>query len=348
MRSSFAWRTQAIEELNPSIRFLRAQCKKYFKPTTPHFFDFTSWPRAQTVDLVLIGLGPLTMLLKWIWPARMKFRIWVLCRAHRRVLVELMGFPEESIGVIPRYKLAPRLKAKAHRVLDLQQDFDLIYSGRIQSHKNFALACAVATALQHVTENRVRFYICGARLDQAKDTIKKELAQHRWKTQPTFLGDLGENWFKHRWKNPVLINLSTFCYEDFGVSVAQADRMGWPMILSEWGGHLDVQSPGAIFVPADLILESQRTKSKTKAAKQIAALCTSSRRALKSEARESTKGFENPKAIDRDTILKAVSEMNSKAKESVEKYFDLSTEHRFKKSNRWIRQLEKALSERFK
>jgi hypothetical protein len=264
------------------------------------------------------------------------------------VLVDLMGLPEDSIGVIPRYQLAPRLKPKARRVLDLQQDFDLIYSGRIQSHKNFALVCATASALQHATEKRVRFYICGARLDQARDTIKKELAQHRWKTQPSILGDLGENWFKSRWKNPVLINLSTFCYEDFGVSVAQADRMGWPMILSEWGGHLDVRAPGAIFVPADLVLESQRRKSKAKAAKQIVALCASSRSALKSESPKLNKTFENPKAIDRETILKAVSEMNPKTREAVEKYFDLSTEHHFKKSNRWIRRLEKALSERFK
>jgi len=38
------------------------------------------------------------------------------------------------------------------------------------------------------------------------------------------------------------VNLSTYLYEDFDVSLAQSLEAGWPAIISDWGGHRDVES----------------------------------------------------------------------------------------------------------
>jgi len=35
------------------------------------------------------------------------------------------------------------------------------------------------------------------------------------------------------------VNFSTYFCEDFGVSLAQAQELGWPAVLSDWGGHSD-------------------------------------------------------------------------------------------------------------
>ena len=63
---------------------------------------------------------------------------------------------------------------------------------------------------------------------------------------------------RHEWintsvANPVFLNLSTFISEDFGCAVAEAQQSGWPMIISEHGGHLDVIGENILKVPSSFI-----------------------------------------------------------------------------------------------
>ena len=71
-----------------------------------------------------------------------------------------------------------------------------------------------------------------------------------WRYPPKFPGLLApEKWCLSSVKNPVLISLSTYFQDDFGVSVAQAQSKGWPCILSNWGGHQDVMGSNTLKLP---------------------------------------------------------------------------------------------------
>jgi hypothetical protein len=83
-----------------------------------------------------------------------------------------------------------------------------------------------------------------------------------------------EQWTKTTVPSPVFISLSKFEKEDFGVSIAQAQAAGWPVILSDWGGHRDVLGSNVIRVPPRLIADyrespSQQSRSAQRVAKFI-------------------------------------------------------------------------------
>lgn len=195
-----------------------------------------------------------------LWPKKERIRIWLLSTAHRQLLSTFSGIDLAHLGVIPRDKLF-RIKKQNLRQNLFKDDVHLVFSGRILKDKHVDLCLGVVFLLQEKLGTKVRFSICGPNLTKdERQSLKEKLAQYAWKIKPTLKGDLGADWHKSFKGNPILLNLSTYLEEDFGVSVAQAQEAGWPVIISNWGGHRDVVGPNCLKVPVPLIIHEDAEK----------------------------------------------------------------------------------------
>ncbi|MEQ1878831.1 MAG: hypothetical protein ABL958_19480, partial [Bdellovibrionia bacterium] len=198
-------------------------------------------PRAgsEPLDVVLMG-DFLDQLLKIDeWPER-DFRIWVLGTASRDVLVRLLGFPVENIGVIPRYELYPR-SPNPLPFPDGSKEWTLVYGGRVVSPKNIDFAIRVLSYLQTELRQPVRMQVFGNVSKQVRlnfhelesyaanygDKLKEISSSLPLTHPPEFHSALSSDaWLQAAGPNPVCLSLSTYHMEDCGVSVAQAQQLG--------------------------------------------------------------------------------------------------------------------------
>src|SRR5262249_55975023 len=153
------------------------------------------------------------------------------------------------IGVIPRYELFPA--AKEQRAFPRAgAPFTLVFGGRISPSKNVETLLETVSYLQTAHEVSVRLALFG-RFDEAPEVrdyrarIRRLIKTTPFTDRPRLVEGLGpDQWYRGSFETPILVSLSTFLSEDFGVSVAQAQARGWPCLLSDWGGHRDVRGPG--------------------------------------------------------------------------------------------------------
>ena len=90
-----------------------------------------------------------------------------------------------------------------------------------------------------------------------QDKIDEIINRLDWVMKPIFIQEMGtEEWLEIEIHNPILITLSNFISEDFGVSAAQALSKGWNCILSDWGGHKDVPNSASIKVPNQYLYDN--------------------------------------------------------------------------------------------
>lgn len=248
-------------------QWVRARCQQ-----TPWFpgplRDNTLPPLdSEILDVVLFGDFVDQLARFRTWPLRSSYRLWVLGRAVQKVCVEILGFAESEVGVIPRYELFPA--SPAPREFPLKEDaFTLVYSGRFVSNKNFDLFLRTASALQTrygMKSMKVRgagFYPFSPEVLSAQFAYL--ILKLPWVDPPVLHTNLGTlDWVSAFPEQPVLLSLSSHRREDFGVSVAQAQAAGWPCCLTEWGGHRDVTGPNVIKIPAALAPTSARAINET-------------------------------------------------------------------------------------
>lgn len=189
------------------------------------------------------------------WPRKEKYRLWVLCHSVRNVLINLLGFNENQIGVFDRQDLFS-VPSKVRKIPKKDSEFNLVYSGRFVMNKNFNIFLRVASLLQtefgfkNMKVNAFGFY----------PYLEKASAFHfltlklKWFHPPQFYSTSGPSeWMGKCHGENVLMTLSRHRKEDFGVSVAQAQSEGWPCIVSDWGGHRDLRQTNVLKVPVDLI-----------------------------------------------------------------------------------------------
>ncbi|MCF8060797.1 MAG: glycosyltransferase [Bacteriovoracaceae bacterium] len=196
--------------------------------------------------------------------ANPEVRFWNIGRSFKNMQDDLF-FKEESVNLIPRYELFDRLKASAHR---LSEPMDLIYAGRISAQKNIEGLLLTVFSLQkrgvpcrlhlfgafdnQVHEHRGRFK--SVDYQQKIEDLINDLS---WADEPILYGLVdSKEWAKKSYQNPTFISLSTNFQEDFGVAVAQAQEEGWPIIVSDFGGHKDILSEAMIKIPAGLCPQS--------------------------------------------------------------------------------------------
>jgi glycosyltransferase involved in cell wall biosynthesis len=265
-----------VDLCQPSIDILRDRCIDWFKRKgiggPVHFPDrdellFGEETR-EIVNVVFFGSFLKRFLESANWTPR-KYRFWVLCESTRDVLTQLMGVPARQVGVIPRYELYPT--GALHREFPKAgEPFTLVFAGRISPTKNIEALVRTVSFLQTDHHIPVRLALFG-RFDNElhvdrnpppdaevfsdyEARIRDTIADCEWNEKPRLIQDCGpEEWYRRKLENPVLISLSTFLGEDFGVSIAQAQGLGWPCLLSDWGAHREVRGPGVRRVPASLI-----------------------------------------------------------------------------------------------
>lgn len=259
-----------IKHKNPSINFLEERCESALrqKVNSSYIWCPDSWNTYpenignQVVDVVLFGSFFERFLEFAHWPLQ-NIRLWVLCKRSKKNMIELLGLPADSIGVIKRDWLISRGEPI---IPDYQMPFEMIYAGRISESKNIEMLLHVASLLQIQHGKKFSLSLLGD-FDQEthlcsgeynshlfKERVFKLIENLKWNQPPKIVNGLNSSeWLKLDYVRPVLISLSTQIYEDFGVSLAQAQNLGWPAILSDWGGHADASSENTIFLNSSLI-----------------------------------------------------------------------------------------------
>ena len=180
-----------------------------------------------------------------------ELRLWVLSSCVKNVLVHMLKIPEDHVALIPRYELWS-MSAAPMPPPDPTQPMTFVYAGRVSRSKNIKTLLKTTSLLQTKHRLPVQLFILGAFDDEPNadfiethsisysTQIAKQIVEEQWETPPELIDGLGpREWMKLRFSQPVFVSFSTLLFEDFGVSVAQAEAKGWPTILSNWGGHLD-------------------------------------------------------------------------------------------------------------
>jgi glycosyltransferase involved in cell wall biosynthesis len=200
------------------------------------------------------------------WPKK-NYSFWTLSSNVGKILVEMLKFPKETIKIIPRNALF--VKNHSEKKINLNQEIQVVYSGRLSSQKNIEMLLAFSAILQEqldvdvevlllgewdnqIPKNRGRYIISS--YQQSVEEFKEKL---NFKIEPRIISNLDhDGWLEEVKSNAILVNFSTFVCEDFGVSIAQAQSLGMPMILSNWGGHSDVIAENCFLVEFQDIGES--------------------------------------------------------------------------------------------
>lgn len=199
------------------------------------------------------------------WPEK-NYTFWCMCKRVQNILTEVCGFPQASVKCVPRYKIFDHGSLKALR-FDLP--INLIYSGRLSSQKNIEFFLAFASSIEklssvdvHTTlmgkwDNRIPKHRGRFVIESYQNNINKFLSKLKFKNAPVFIEDLDSGeWLNYLEGNSLLASFSTSIAEDYGVSIAQAQEQGTPLIISDWGGHGDVEGCNVYHVPLNMIGES--------------------------------------------------------------------------------------------
>lgn len=252
---------RAPVNFNVSTRILQKLCVNWFESQfgiQPWFAD-SRWPhQGEIVDVVLFGDFVEQLVRSKKWPKK-NYRLWVLSKTVRDVCVSLFDLPEDHIGLIPRYELFPQAKQE-NPMPSVKQKYSLVYSGRLSPNKNIEELLFVANYLQNEFHHKVTLKLIGywdrigsfedgfSQFEGYQKKIKNLISNLNWQYNPIIYHPLKPNlWLKKfRGHHNVFISLSRYMMEDFGVSVAQAQAAGWPVILSNWGGHMDVRGSNII------------------------------------------------------------------------------------------------------
>lgn len=146
------------------------------------------------------------------------YRLWCLSQAAKDVLVGLFEIPKDCVGVISRYETSA-LPRKFKKIPDPLKKWSYVFDAR----------GSAAAANKKFTAHVARF-------------LRTEFGSACVATK------FGE---KKSPRNPVFISFSKDTREDFNTACAKAQSAGWPCILSDWGGHRDVQGPNVLKLPAE-------------------------------------------------------------------------------------------------
>ena len=217
----------------------------------------------STIQVVLFGSFFERIFETGNWPDK-KYTFWCMCKRVENILTNVCLFPENSVKCIPRYEIFSKGTPKN---LSFEKPIHLIYSGRLSSQKNIEFFLAFASSLEKLTDvhttllgkwddripkHRGRFII-----DSYKSNINKFLSKLKFKNSPVFNEDLNsDEWLNCLKDNSLLLSFSTSIAEDYGVSIAQAQEIGTPLMISDWGGHGDVEGHNVYHVPVSMIGES--------------------------------------------------------------------------------------------
>lgn len=245
-----------------SVDFLRERCARFFErhdrlgATHLWFADhFEDMPARRTpdevIDVIFFGGFIRRFLESGNW-LEGRYRFWCLTGSVQAVMSKLLGIPADAIGIIPRREIAPEPRRSTSLPMP-GEPITFVFGGRLSATKNLELLVRTVSRLQKQHGLDVSLVLSGDFDDRNhpdrgiwegqsyERALRDVIAKLPWTRKPRFKHGLEPHeWTKEKYVNPVYINLSTYVYEDFDVSLAQARAEGWPAVISDWGGHRDV------------------------------------------------------------------------------------------------------------
>ena len=241
-----------------SIDILSQRCLLWFQQRQiagPVWFADGSLPfpinnNEETVNVVLFGSFVRRVCTSQLWTAS-HVKLWVLSRSCRQVLSQVLNYPEDQIGIIPRYELFPIFGAQPS-FPDFKKPTSLVFAGRLSPTKNIEALVWTNWYLQTEWQQLVELFLIGDFDNQShpelgrgpvvnyQQKIHSLIESLNWKVKPRVIAKLGPlDWLRLDFVSPVFVSFTTFLCEDFGVSLAQTQAQGWPALVSDWGGHRD-------------------------------------------------------------------------------------------------------------
>lgn len=241
-----------------SMSFLTKRIKRLFKENYPDantWFpdDSYSWeePKNDTkiLDIILYGNFLRDFLESGNWPVQ-NCRLWVLANSVKDFMVTVLKIPANNISVIPR-ELIQKTNTEVNRVPTNQY----IYAGRLSRQKNIKDLLLTYYFLQnndagstlnlygnfddvyHYDQGRFQFE------HSFKTGAQSIIENLNWNNEPVFNENkTTEEWLNSINTNQTLLSFSSYYMEDFGVSIAEVQEANIPTIISDWGGHKDLQN----------------------------------------------------------------------------------------------------------
>lgn len=234
--------------------------------------DFSHINFDEVVEVVLFGSFARAILESGNLPFK-KIRFWCLSSSVKKILENLLNIPSNYIGLLNREDFKSNT---SQYELDPNKTFTFIYGGRLSPVKNIAQLILTTHILQTKYELPVELMLIGEYDNQEKIFVKSEPTNNykqeienlienlEWKSKPRLSPIRPQNeWINVDVEQPIFISLSTNIFEDFGVSVLQAEQAGWPVIISDWGGHKEVLGSNILKIPFDMISQMNEDKIKS-------------------------------------------------------------------------------------
>jgi glycosyltransferase involved in cell wall biosynthesis len=253
----------SIEILTDSIenyfkRHPELNSQQRFYPENPR--SVLAKKSSEKIDVILFGNAFKSLMNSGMWPL-VDLRLWCLSHRFKKYISAL--FPEIRVQVIPRRELFPVSKNITH-IHDWKSPFDLVFAGRISAQKNIEALIYTTFFLQRKAvpctlhlmgdfDDHYHEHLGRRRFSHYKDRIHTLISSLTWEYPPVIHSKRGVNdWVNHPFNNPVAVSFSTFFCEDFGVSLAQANQRGWPIICTDFGGHADIESENILKIPSSI------------------------------------------------------------------------------------------------
>lgn len=251
----------------------------------PDMYEEPVFPENQIVDVVFFGDFFRKFLETGNWTPE-KYRLWCLGVPTKRFFTEIVNLRESQISVLPRNLLfnipenfnIPEMKTDAT---------EFVYAGRLTPSKRILTMLWSVFHLQEMGHD-VSMTLYGEFFQEEKfcdcpganpyeDKVRALISKLPWKHVPKISGKVGkEEWLKHApGRTPVYFSLSVLPFEDFSVSVAQAQELGWASILSNWGAQKNI-SGAVLKLPLQIFEQLNETERSAEAeGKMIAAYVAS-------------------------------------------------------------------------
>lgn len=216
----------------------------------------------ELLDVILFGNNVKSFFQSGLWPCR-RYRIWTLSKSHQDYWKNILfnNQIDTPINLIPRSFLTNEvITNQSHDLKD--HSYDLVFSGRLSAQKNITYLLLLYKELE-LANLDVSLHLYGQFDDQYdeifgrrqhanyKDTVISLIQKLGFNRPPVINENLSATqWTETKLKNPVLISLSTYHCEDFGVSITQAQEKGWPLILTDMLGHQCITHSKIIKIPS--------------------------------------------------------------------------------------------------
>ncbi|MCR9204483.1 MAG: glycosyltransferase, partial [Halobacteriovoraceae bacterium] len=271
-----------------SIEFLVERCEQFFESNPQLKSESRYYPESSVhapfdseglTDVVLFGNAYKTIFQSGNWPFE-KLRLWVLSHSLKEFFENEFSQGEFKVNLIPRSEI---LKVDPAKDCAGSGPVQYIYAGRLSFQKNLKLLLATFEELKKSKPDS-ELHLFGDFDDTIHENLGRRVRESYRDELENFRRDFTSNedvyfhgkverddWIKREWSNPTFISLSTFLSEDFGVSASQAAAEGWPIILSQFGGHRDVEASKLFHIGSELCLNDHLPNNLLKAVGKVIA-----------------------------------------------------------------------------